>query len=157
VEEVGSGAKNDRPGLERVMAAARAGEVQVIVVWKLDRFGRSVLDVLGRIRDLESLGVRFIATTQGLDVRPGGDPMSRLLLGVLASVAEFERELIRERVTLGLRRAKANGTRSGKPIGRPATIPQSRKGAAKALRDAGMSISGVAKTLGISRQTVYRA
>jgi len=65
------------------------------MVWKLDRFGRSALDVLANIRDLDAAGVRFTATTQGIDIRPGGDAMSRLILGVLASVAEFERDLIR--------------------------------------------------------------
>jgi DNA invertase Pin-like site-specific DNA recombinase len=155
VEEVGSGAKTDRPGLEKVMAAARAGEIQAIVVWKLDRFGRSVIDVLTRIRELESLGVRFVATTQGLDVRPGGDPMSRLLLGVLASVAEFERELIRERVTLGLRKAKEHGTKSGKPIGRPPTVQVCRENI-KRLRGLGASWNCIAQALNISKTTARR-
>ncbi len=91
IEEKGSGARNDRPGLQRLLDAARRGNVDAVVCWKLDRFGRSVLDVLANVRALEAAGVRFIVTTQGLDVRPGGDAMSRLILSVLASVAEFER------------------------------------------------------------------
>jgi DNA invertase Pin-like site-specific DNA recombinase len=115
LEETGSGARNDRPGLQRLMEAARRGKLDAVLVWKLDRFGRSALDVLANIRDLDAAGVRFIATTQGIDIRPGGDAMSRLILGVLASVAEFERDLIRERTRLGMAKARA----SGKPIGRP--------------------------------------
>jgi DNA invertase Pin-like site-specific DNA recombinase len=101
IEETGSGARNDRPGLQRLMDAARRGKLDAVLVWKLDRFGRSALDVLANIRDLDAAGVRFIATTQGIDIRPGGDAMSRLILGVLASVAEFERDLIRERTIVG--------------------------------------------------------
>jgi len=73
VEEIGSGARNDRPGLRRIIEAARRGEADAVLVWKLDRFGRSALDVLANIRELENCGVRFIVTTQGIDIRPGGD------------------------------------------------------------------------------------
>lgn len=153
VEEKGSGARNDRPGLQRVLDAARRGEVDAVLCWKLDRFGRSVLDVLSNVRALESAGVRFIVTTQGLDVRPGGDAMSRLILSVLASVAEFERDLIRERTRLGLRKARADGKRIGRPaVLRPAAVAQ-----AKALRAAGQSWAQVAHALGCTPSTARRA
>jgi DNA invertase Pin-like site-specific DNA recombinase len=113
--ETGKGSNNDRPGLVRVLDAARRGAVDVVLVWKLDRFGRSAFDLLGNIRQLEAAGVRFVAVTQGIDIRPGGDPMSRLLLTMLGGVAEFERDLIVERTRLGL----ANARRAGKRIGRP--------------------------------------
>jgi len=143
VRETGSGAANDRPGLRRVMDAARRGAIDVVLVWKLDRFGRSALDLLANLRELESCGVRFVAITQGLDVQPGGDPMSRLLLGVLAAVAEFERDLISERTRLGLARAR----RAGRPIGRPRSErpPLDR---VRELRAAGRSWSQVAGDLG---------
>lgn len=112
VEETGSGAKADRPGLAQVMDAARRGAVDVVAVWKLDRFGRSALDLLANVRELETRGVRFVATTQGLDT--AGGAAGRLMLTVLAGVAEFERELIRERTLLG----QANARRAGKHIGR---------------------------------------
>jgi len=64
VEETGSGARNDRPGLRRVMESARRGDIDAVIVWKLDRFGRSALDVLANIRELEGTGVRFLVTTQ---------------------------------------------------------------------------------------------
>jgi len=122
IEETGSGARNDRPGLLRLMETGRRGKLDAVLVWKLDRFGRSALDVLANIRDLDAAGVRFIATTQGIDIRPGADAMSRLILGVLASVAEFERDLIRERTRLGMAKARE----SGKHIGRPKAIGPDR-------------------------------
>lgn len=157
IEETGSGARNDRPGLQRILAAARAGELDCVIVWKLDRWGRSSLDLLSNIDALQAAGVRFVAVTQGLDIKPGGDPVGRLLLTMLAGVAEFERALIKERVTLGLRRAKLNGTRSGKPIGRPKSIPEKRRGVVRALRSVGMSWNGIAGTLGITRMAARRA
>jgi DNA invertase Pin-like site-specific DNA recombinase len=120
IEETGSGARNDRPGLQKLMSAARGGKLDVVLVWKLDRLGRSALDVLANIRDLDAAGVRFIAKTQGIDIRPGGDAMSRLILGVLASVAEFERDLIRERTRLGMAKARAAGKKFGRArVARP--------------------------------------
>ncbi len=115
VEEKGSGARNDRPGLMRILEAARKHEVDAVIVWKLDRWGRSALDVLMNIRELETAGVRFVCSSQGLDVRPGGDAMGRLLLQVLAAVAEFERDLIRDRTRLGLARARQRGAAIGRP------------------------------------------
>jgi len=67
------------------------GAVDVVLMWKLDRFGRSAFDLLGNIRQLEAASVRFVAITQGIDIRPGGDPMSRLLITLLSAIAEFER------------------------------------------------------------------
>lgn len=157
VEEQGSGARNDRPGLQAVMDAARRGKVDAVVVWKLDRWGRSAADVHTNIRELQARGVRFVAVTQGLDVRPGGDAISNLLLGVLASVAEFERELIRERVTLGLRRAQAKGTRSGNPIGRPRKGAKPDAAKVQAMRADGASWAQVASALGCTVASARRA
>jgi len=141
IEETGSGARNDRPGLRRVLELARTGKVDAVLVWKLDRWGRSSLDVHSNIRALETCGVRFVAVSQGLDVRPGSDAMSHLILGVLASVAEFEREIIRERTRLGLSKAK----RSGKLLGRPArTLSPAKAEQVRALRSQGRSWSQVA-------------
>jgi putative DNA-invertase from lambdoid prophage Rac len=115
IEETGSGANNQRPGLVRVLDAAQRGEIEAVVVWKLDRFGRSALDLLTNLRQLDAAGVRFIALTQGIDIRPGGDAMSRLLLTMLSAVAEFEKDLIGERTRLGLERARRAGKRLGRP------------------------------------------
>jgi putative DNA-invertase from lambdoid prophage Rac len=153
IEEHGSGARNDRPGLQRLMDAARRGKLDAVLVWKLDRFGRSALDLLGNIEELERCGVRFIAVTQGIDVQPNGDPMSRLILTVLAGVAQFERSLIVERTRLGLDKARRNGRRLGRP----------RKGAAPdpavvaALRASKSSWAAIATKLGCTPTAARRA
>ena len=153
IEETGSGARNDRPGLVRMMDAARRGKLDAVMVWKLDRFGRSALDVLANIRDLDGVGVRFIAITQSIDIRPGGDAMSRLILGVLASVAEFERDLIKERTRLGMEKARAAGKRIGRPRG-----PAPDRDNVQRLRRQGKSWREVSTALGCTmwaaRQTV---
>ncbi|MBI2894485.1 MAG: recombinase family protein [Deltaproteobacteria bacterium] len=153
VAETGSGARNDRPGLQRVLGAARRGQVDTVIVWKLDRFGRSALDLLANIRILEDAGVRFISISQGLDVRPGGDPMSRLILVVLAGVAEFERELIGERTRLGLDKARRAGKRMGRPRGPRAPAPAT----VLLLRTQGLSWRAVARELACTVAAARRA
>jgi DNA invertase Pin-like site-specific DNA recombinase len=145
VEESASGAWNARPGLQRVIEAARLGQIDVVVVWKLDRWGRSSLDVLANIQALADAGVRFVAVSQGLDVKPHGDAMSRLMLTVLAAVAEFERDLIKERTVLGLARARRKGVVLGRPKHKgpsPAKV--------HALRRQGKSWSVISNELGCS-------
>lgn len=115
VEETGSGARNDRPGLRKILEAARRGQVTHVLVHRLDRFGRSVSDLLANISEIERCGVVFEAVAQGLSLRPGGDAVSRLMLTLLAGVAEFERSLIVERTRLGVAKARANGKRPGRP------------------------------------------
>jgi len=139
VEEIGSGANNNRPGLVRVLQAARHGTVTTVVVWKLDRFGRSAFDLLGNLRQLEAAGARFLSLTQGIDIRPGGDPMSRLLLTMLSAVAEFERDLIVERTRLGLENAR----RAGKQLGRP-RVPRPSPESVRRLKDKGATWSQIA-------------
>ena len=95
-----SGSKTGRPALNRCMDAARKRQIDCVVVWKLDRFGRSLVDCLNNIRILEDHGVGFIAVTQGLDTDQR-NPASRFLLHVLGAAAEFERSLIRERTQAG--------------------------------------------------------
>jgi len=152
VEETGSGANNNRPGLLKVMEASRRGKVDVVLVWKLDRFGRSALDLLANLRELDGAGVRFIATTQGIDIRPGGDAMSRLMLTMLGGVAEFERELIVERTRLGLAKAR----RDGKQLGRPKVERPSHKEVAR-LRDKGGTWATIAGELGCSQWAARQA
>lgn len=153
VEETGSGARNDRPGLQRVLEAARKHKVDAVLVFKLDRFGRSAFDLLANIRALEDAGVRFIATSQSLDIKPHGDPMSRLILSVLAGVAEFERSLIVERTRLGLTKARAAGKQLGRRISDHAPKPKH----VDALRAAGCSWSDIAGQLGCTPSAARRA
>jgi DNA invertase Pin-like site-specific DNA recombinase len=143
VEETGSGAQNDRPGFKRVLEAARLGKIDALLVYKLDRAGRSALDLLANIRELvEVHGVRFVVTSQGLDLKPGGDAISRLLMTVLAAVAEFERDLIRDRTRLGLAAARRRGVRLGR---RPSPGPSTSEVLAR--RAAGESWAAIAGAL----------
>jgi putative DNA-invertase from lambdoid prophage Rac len=115
IEETGSGARGDRPGLARVLELARAGSIAYVLVWKLDRIGRSTIDVLGTVEELERCGVTLIATSQGLEVGPGDSAIGRMVLRVLAAVAELERDMISERTHLGLEAARRRGVKLGRP------------------------------------------
>ncbi len=145
-----SGAKARRPGLDALMADARLRKFDAVIVWKLDRFGRSLVNCVAGIQELTSLGVRFIAVSQGLDTDES-NPTSRLLLHILAAVAEFERELIRERVTAGVRAAKAKG----KQLGRPKRV--FRRDEAERLRAEGWSWRKIAAELDVPVTTVVEA
>jgi DNA invertase Pin-like site-specific DNA recombinase len=145
-----SGAAAARPELDRLLADARMRRFDVVLVWKLDRWGRSVAASVKSIQELASLGVRFIAMTQNIDT-DDTNPMSRFLLHILAAFAELERELIRERVTAGVRAAKARG----KQVGRPKRI--FRRDEVVRLRADGVSWRDIAKALGIPVATLIDA
>jgi len=148
-----SGAKTSRPGLDRLINDARRRKFDAILVWKLDRFGRSLVHCVGAIQELANLGVRFIAVSQGLDTDET-NPAAKLLMHILAAVAQFERELIRERVAAGMRTAQAHGTKTGNPIGRPRRVFDREQ--VLQLRGSGLSIEKVARELGIGVGTVVR-
>lgn len=148
-EDTMSGSKASRPGLNNLLADAHLRRFDVCLVWKLDRFGRSLVDCLNHIQTLESCGVRFIAITQGLDTDQQ-NPASRFLLHVLGAAAEFERSLIRERVSAGMKAAKA----AGKAMGRPRLVFDRAK--VQELRRKGMSIARISQELGIGIGTVAR-
>lgn len=153
VEEKGSGARNDRPGLQRLLAEARKGGVDAVLVWKLDRFGRSTVDLLTNIMELQSLRVRFLATSQGLDIHPDGGALGKMMLTMLAAVAEFERSLISERTILGIKAAR----KAGRPIGRPPSISPLVAAQVKRLRAAGRSWSETARAVGCTVASARRA
>ena len=144
-----SGAKAQRPGLDALMADARLHKFDAVIVWKLDRFGRSLINCVAGIQELTAAGVRFIAVSQGLDT-DAANPTSRLLLHILAAVAEFERELIKERVSAWLKHAKTKGVR----IGRPRRVFDRQR--ALDMRQQGMSFPAIARELGIGYGTVVR-
>ena len=135
------------------MADARPRKFDVVVVWKLDRFGRSLVHRVSGIQDLAGLGIRFIATSQGLDTDES-NPASKLLLHILAAVAQFERELIRERVSAGMKAAKTHGTKTGNAIGRPCRI--FNRDEVVRLRGTGLSIEKIAAQMSIGVGTVVR-
>lgn len=150
IDEGFSGAKASRPALDRLMRDAASRVCDVVVVWKVDRFGRSVLHLNQQLAALTAHGVRFIATTQGLDT-DASNPTSRLLLQILAAVSEFERDIIRERTLLGVRAAQ----RAGKAVGRPKRV--FRRDEVVALRDSGMSWRAIAEKLGVPVSTAMDA
>lgn len=150
VDKGWSGAKASRPELDRLMKDAGEHRFDCVLVWKLDRFGRSVLHLTEHLLRLNSQGIRFIATTQSLDTDQA-NPTSRLLLHILAAVAEFEREMIRERVKAGMTAAKRRGVRCG----RPKAVFDRQKVAD--MRARGLSSREIARKLKIGRGTVTRA
>ena len=144
-----SGSKASRPQLDKLMADASQRRFDCICVFKIDRFGRSVLHLNQQLATLTSHGVRFIAVSQGLDTDQAS-PTSRLLLHILASVAEFERELIRERVRAGVRSAKHRGVQ----LGRKRVVFD--RGKAIEMHLAGKSIREIAASLGVGAGTIHR-
>jgi DNA invertase Pin-like site-specific DNA recombinase len=166
VDRAWSGAKASRPELDRCMRDAALHKFDAVLVWKLDRFGRSVLNLSEQLQSLTSHGIRFLATSQGIDTDQS-NPTSRLLLHILAAVAEFERELIKERVLAGVRtysKAYEAGkvgaerhSRSGKnlPQGRPRCVFDRRR--AIEMRDKGMSVRAISAKLRVGVGTIHRA
>tara|TARA_Y100000294_G_C8568677_1_gene341871 strand:+ start:1329 stop:1895 length:567 start_codon:yes stop_codon:yes gene_type:complete len=148
VKEVGSGAKR-RPKREDLLKQCRQRNIDAVVVWKLDRWGRSVPDVVGSLQELQELGVFFVSITEALDFSTA---MGRAMSGLLAVFAEFERELISERVKVGLSQAQ----RKGKKLGRPSVV-EGKKDKIRELWTECQNKSFVAKKLGISRRSVSRA
>jgi putative DNA-invertase from lambdoid prophage Rac len=144
-----SGAKASRPELDRLMHDAALHRFDVVLVWKLDRFGRSVRHCLDGIEVLRGHGVRFIAVSQSIDT-DDSNPTARLLLHILASVAEFEPEMIRDRVAAGVRNARRNG----KQLGRRRVVFDRSK--AIDMHDAGASVREIASTLGVGAGTIHR-
>jgi len=144
-----SGAKERRPALDALLAAARIRRVDVVVCTKLDRLARSVHHLVALGKELEALGVDLVVLDQAIDTTT---PSGRLLFHVLASIAEFERDLIRDRVIAGIRRARAQGRRFGRP--RLHHVDAER---ARLLLIEGLSLRSVARTLGVHPTAVSRA
>jgi putative DNA-invertase from lambdoid prophage Rac len=121
VREVNSGAAK-REAREKLLEAARRREIDVVLVWRLDRWGRSVTDLLATLQELEHLGVGFVSLTEALDLTT---PAGRAMAGLLAVFAAFEREILGERTRAGLAHARENGKRLGRPATRPFTLRKS--------------------------------
>ena len=147
VREVNSGAAR-REAREKVLEAARRREIDLVLIWRLDRWGRSVTDLLTTLQELEHLGVGFVSLTEALDLTT---PAGRAMAGLLAIFAEFEREILRERTRAGLAHARQNGKRLGQPITAGLHADQVRK-----LHRAGISKSEIARRLRIGRTSVRR-
>lgn len=137
-----SGSKDRRPALDRMMADAKRRKIDVVICWKLDRFGRSLTHLVNAIQTLTDAGVGFTSIGEGIDTHSA---TGLLMLGILASFAEFEKSRIRERVLAGLQRAKAQGKRLGTPRTRPAKIEVP-----------GGTVRDAAKAWGVSKSTAAR-
>lgn len=146
--DVMSGARDDRPGLSDLLAYVREGDT--VVVWKLDRLGRNLWHILRTVKELTERGVTLVSVTDGID---SSTPAGRMMIGVLGSLAEYERELIKERTALKRAASRANGTK----FGRPRKVDDADHIAtAKRMRDGGHTAKDIAKYLGVSRATLYR-
>ncbi len=148
VKEVGSGASAERQVREKLLEAARRREIDVVLVWRLDRWGRSVADLLATLQELQHLGVGFVSLTEALDLTT---PAGRAMAALLAVFAEFEREILRERVRAGLAHARQNGQKLGRPITAGLHAEHVRK-----LHRAGVSKAEIARRLNVGRTSVRR-
>lgn len=148
VQEIASGANNDRPKREEILKLAKRRKIDAIVVWKLDRWGRSLPDLVTTITEFTALGVGFISITESMDL---STPVGKALAGMLAVFCEFERDILRERIKAGIQQARKNG----KPHGRPQSAMK-KADEVKILFEKKLNKSQIAKKLGISRTSVRR-
>jgi DNA invertase Pin-like site-specific DNA recombinase len=143
-----SGAKESRPALNRLLITCRKRLVDAVIVYRYDRFARSLRQLVNALEEFRALGIDFVSLHEGVDT---STPNGRLVFGIFASIAEFERELIRDRVRSGLAAARAKGKRLGRPkviIDRERII---------GLRGAGVPWAKIGQELGVGEGTVRRA
>ena len=143
-----SGAREHRPQLDRLLADCRKRLVDAVVVYRYDRFARSLRQLVNALEEFRALGIGFVSLHEGVDT---STPNGRLVFGIFASIAEFERELIRDRVRSGLALAKSRGRR----LGRPRVVVDASKVAR--LRAQGESWAAISEGLGIGKGTAQRA
>lgn len=143
-----SGAKAERPGLSEALAFVRAGDT--FVVWRLDRLGRSIKDLIARIDELKQRHVAFRSLTENIDTTSSG---GKFMFHVFSALAEFERDLIRERTMAGLIAARARGRRGGRPR---RLRDEKLRMASSLMKDPNVSVAEICRTLAISRTTLYR-
>ena len=147
IKEVGSGAA-ERELREKLLDSARRREIDVVLVWRLDRWGRSLVDLVVTLKELAELGVSFVSLTEALDLTT---PTGRAMAGLLSVFAEFEHEILRERIRAGIAEARLKG----KHLGRPVTVGKQASQIRK-LHRAGVSKAEIARRLGIGRTSVRR-
>jgi DNA invertase Pin-like site-specific DNA recombinase len=142
-----SGSKDSRPELNRLMLDAKQRKIDAVLVWKLDRFGRSLKHLVNALAELEAVGVAFVSLRDAFDLTT---PAGRLMFGVVAAMAEFERDLIKERVKAGIANAKAKGRKMGR---KPVALDHTRLAS---MRSEGQTIRSIALSLGCSRSLVHK-
>src|SRR3954467_13969687 len=146
--DTASGAQAERKGLTDALSYVRAGDT--IVVWKLDRLGRSLKDLIERITELNNRHIGFKSITENIDTTTSG---GKLIFHIFGALAEFERDIIRERTNAGLEAARSRGKKGGRP---PALSPEKIKLARRLYADKDTSVSEICTMLGISRHTLQR-
>jgi DNA invertase Pin-like site-specific DNA recombinase len=147
IKEVGSGAA-ERELRQNLLSAARRREIDVVLVWRLDRWGRSLVDLVVTLKELSALGVGFVSLTEALDLTT---PTGRAMAGLLSVFAEFEHEILRERIRAGIAEARLQG----KHLGRPVTAGK-KTGQIRKLYRSGVSKAEIARRLEIGRTSVRR-
>ncbi len=145
-----SGSKEQRPAFNQLMEDARKRKIDIILVWRLDRFGRSLKHLIVSLDELKTLGLGFVSFKESIDFTTA---TGRLMLHLLGAFAEFEKEIIRERVKAGVAHARAKGKR----LGRRPLIDERLLGTIKDRRDKGISIRGISKELGVSKSLVHKS
>ena len=150
-----TGTTMERPGLEKLLADVRSGKVSKVCVWRLDRLGRTAKGLLTLLDELQVLGVGFVSLREGFDL---STPAGRLMAGVLASVAAYETEVRKERQLAGIAKAKAEGKSwGGRKVGTRVKVTEEKETVIRQLHDKGYSIASSARTVGLTRKTIYRA
>ena len=145
--DVMSGARDDRPGFTECMRYLRAGDT--LIVWRLDRLGRNMRAIINTLHELTQRGVTVRSLHDGVDTSTS---TGRMVAGILMSIAEYERELVRERTALKLEHARKSGTK----FGRPAKLTSEQAALAQQMKANGETAATICKTLGIGRTTLYR-
>ena len=150
-----TGTTMERPGLDRLLADVRSGKISKICVWRLDRLGRTAKGLLTLLDELQSLNVGFVSLREGFDITT---PAGRLMAGVLASVASYETEVRKERQLAGIAKAKSEGKSwGGRKTGTRVKLTEEKEVAIQQLHQQGQSVSAIARTVGLTRKTIYRA
>lgn len=144
-----SGSKESRPELDRMLDLCRRGKYGVVMVYRFDRFARTLKQLLAALEEFDSLGVKFISLHENIDTT---GPTGRLMFQIVAAFAEFERNLIRERVRSGIANARAKG----KTLGRPSVVTDAQRARIGQLRDAGKPWRAIAGELDLRLATVLR-
>ena len=144
-----SGAKSKRPELDKLMKSVMRKEVDMVMVWSVDRLGRSLQHLTALLSDIESKGINLYLHQQNIDT---STPSGKMLFQLLGVFAEFERSMIRERVMAGLDRARSQGKRLGRPPIPPITVDKIKR-----LREEGLSLRKIAKQVGISTSKVHQS
>jgi DNA invertase Pin-like site-specific DNA recombinase len=149
--DTAGGAKAERPALDDMLANVRAGDA--IVIWKLDRLGRSLAHLIRLVSELSDRGVGLKSLSDPLDTTTA---QGRLIFNIFASLAEFEREIIRERTLAGLASARSRGRLGGRPRGLSPDAETTAAAAATLYRERTLSIGQICQKLGVSKNTLYR-